>query len=235
MNLDIAVSRLKLLKANHISQQYRLENNILKHFPMQIQQANEQIEGLDADMAHLADHTPNDPDQFSMTIQEKTYTEKDKAGKVILEVCNQLDGTEPALIGQYRGFEMQLYFESFTKEYRVKLKNRLSYTATLGTDVFGNITRLNNALEGMPKQLEMSRENLAILRGQMESTKEELAKPFVYEQELTEKSARLAELNSLLNMDEKGSEALDTELEEPAEIPESAPDHPKKRVYEMAR
>ena len=155
-----------------------------------------------------------------MQIHGTVYTEKAEAGKALIEACKQLTNSDPVSIGSYRGFEMQLFYEAFSKEYRVALKGALTHTASLGTDIHGNITRLDNALNGLETRLQEHRDMLENTTAQMEAAKADAAKPFPREQELQEKSKRLAELTKLLKMDEKDRELLDSAPDEGDEQPE---------------
>jgi N12 class adenine-specific DNA methylase len=228
MDLDIQVSKLKLLKANHLSQRYALEDRLLKHYPQQIKSTEERIAGYEKDLAlyehHSASKSVEDGTEDSkfpgMTVKGVLYTEKAKAGAAILEACKQMTSPEPQEFGSYMGFSMLFSFDSFNKQYQITLRGALSHTATLGTDIHGNITRLNNALAEIPKKLEYCREQLKTLRQQMETAKEQIDIPFEKEQELQTKSARLAELNILLNMDKHENEVFDGEPDEDMNIPE---------------
>lgn len=228
MDLDIQVSKLKLLKANHLSQRYALEDRLLKHYPQQIKSAEERIAGYEKDLAlyehHSASKSAGDGTEDSkfpgMTVKGVLYTEKAKAGAAILEACKLMTSPEPQELGSYMGFSMLFSFDSFNKQYQITLRGALSHTVTLGTDIHGNITRLNNALAEIPKKLEYCREQLKTLHQQMETAKEQIDIPFEKEQELQIKSARLAELNILLNMDKHENEVLDGEPDEDMDVPE---------------
>ncbi|HPO77403.1 MAG TPA: helicase, partial [Thermoclostridium caenicola] len=228
MDLDIQVSKLKLLKANHLSQRYALEDRLLKHYPQQIKSTEERIAGYKKDLAlyerHSASKSAGDGTEDSkfpgMMVKGIDYTEKAKAGAAILEACKQMTSPEPQEFGSYMGFSMLFSFDGFNKQYQITLRGALSHTVTLGTDIHGNITRLNNALAEIPKKLEYCREQLKTLRQQMETAKEQIDIPFEKEQELQTKSARLAELNILLNMDKHENEVFDSEPDEDMDIPE---------------
>nr|WP_242837066.1 DEAD/DEAH box helicase family protein [Dehalobacter restrictus] len=228
MDLDIQVSKLKLLKANHLSQRYALEDRLLKHYPQQIKTTEERIAGYEKDLALYELHGVLEPtegntedSQFAgMTVKNVAYTEKAKAGAAILEACKLMTSPEPQELGSYMGFPMLFSFDSFHKQYQITLQGALSHTVSLGTDIYGNITRLNNALAEMPKKLEYCREQLNTLRQQMETAKEQIDIPFEKEQELQTKSARLAELNILLNMDKHENEVIDCEPDEDINVPE---------------
>ena len=215
MDLDIAVSRLKLLKANHLSQKYALEDQILKYLPQKIRGAEERIRGLRADQVYLAENTKPNADGFSpMVVEGTAFTEKKAAGSAILAACQAMKSPDAVPLGEYRGFSMVLYFESFSKEYRVTLKHELSYTVSLGADVYGNIQRIDNALDGLVAKIADSEQQLEGIRGQLAGAKSEVEKPFPQEEELKEKSARLDELNILLNMDKRENEMDDGDRSE---------------------
>ena len=217
-NLETEVNKLKMLRASFLSQKYELEDKVLKYYPQQIQQYEERIAGTTADIARRDQNTP--AEGFPpMCVKEITYTEKAQAGKALLDACSQMESTEPVSVGSYRGFGMELSYEAFSKEYQVSLKGALSHRVSLGTDVFGNITRLDNALNGLEQRLESSREALERTKEQMETAKAESGKPFPREQELREKSQRLAELTKLLKLDEKDRELLDSAPEEGDDVP----------------
>ena len=207
MDLDIEVARLKVLKADHMSQHFRLEDRLLKYFPAEIEKNQEIIRGITADIQTAAGH-PHPADGFAgMKIGEKIFTEKADAGKAIIEVCRNLKGDGPVPLGEYRGFSTELCFNAFSKEFEVILKGDLSYKVTLGEDARGNLIRMDNALSGLSGRLERVQNELVNLENQQNAAREELQKPFPQEQELAEKSARLAELDAALNMDDSHSEA----------------------------
>ena len=228
MDLDIRVSKLKLLKANHLSQRYALEDRLLKHLPRQIKSTEERIAGYEKDIARYERHSAKEPaggdaeeSKFAgMAVKDISYPEKAKAGAAILEACNLMTSPEPQEMGSYLGFPMLFSFDSFNKKYQITLQGALSHTVALGADVHGNITRLNNALAEMPKKLEYCREQLKTLRQQMETAKKEIDIPFEKEQELQSKSARLHELNILLNMDKPENEIIDDQPDEEMDFPE---------------
>ena len=204
MDLDIEVARLKVLKADHQSQQYRLEDNLLKYFPAEIEKQEGNVRGLEADIQTVIAH-PQIPDGFcGMEIRGRQYSDKAEAGEIILAVCKETKGTEATHIGSYRGFQMELSFDGFHQEFSITLKDAMSHRVTLGTDARGNIIRMDNALSGLPDRLEKAKEQLANLNNQQEAAKAELGKPFPQETELSEKSKRLAELDAALNMDDSG-------------------------------
>ena len=201
MDLDIEVSRLKLLKANHQSQQYRLEDSLLKYFPEQIEQNKGFITGLMQDMETLAAHQPPEGEFAGMVIRGDTLTDKDNAGAAILEACKELKSGDTAEIGSYRGLNMSLSFNGFRVD--LILKGAMTHQAELGTDARGNLTRIDHALEAVPDRLKSVQAQLDNLYQQQAAAKAELGKPFLQETELQEKSTRLAQLNALLDIDTK--------------------------------
>ena len=203
MDLDVDVARLKLMKASHRSQQFRLEDNLLRHFPEQIRQNEIFVEGFTADMQTLAGH-PHPVDGFAgMEVKGDLLTDKDNAGAAILEAFKDAKGMEPVPIGSYRGFAMSLTVEDFGRDFILTLKGKMNHRVTLGKDARGNLTRIDNALNAMPDRLQNVRNTLDALTAQMETAKAELGKPFPQEDELRTKSARLAELNAELNIDDR--------------------------------
>ena len=203
MDLDVDVARLRLMKANHQSQQYRLEDNILRHFPAQIEENKGFLSGFEADMKTLEAH-PHPKDGFAgMEVKGDLLTDKDNAGAAILEAFKDAKGLEPVPIGSYRGFSMSLTVENFGKDFILTLKGKMNHRVTLGKDARGNLTRIDNALNAMPDRLQNVRNTLDALTAQMETAKAELGKPFPQEDELRTKSARLAELNAELNIDDR--------------------------------
>ena len=203
MDLDVDVARLKLMKASHQSQQFRLEDNLLRHFPEQIRQNESFVEGFTADMQTLAGH-PHPVDGFAgMEVKGDLLTDKDNAGAAILEAFKDAKGMEPVPIGSYRGFAMSLTVEDFGRDFVLTLKGKMNHRVTLGKDARGNLTRIDNALNAMPDRLRNVRNKLDALTAQMETAKAELGKPFPQEDELRTKSARLAELNAELNIDDR--------------------------------
>ena len=203
MDLDVDVARLKLMKASHQSQQFRLEDNLLRHFPEQIRQNESFVEGFTADMQTLAGH-PHPVDGFAgMEVKGDLLTDKDNAGAAILEAFKDAKGMEPVPIGSYRGFAMSLTVEDFGRDFILTLKGKMNHRVTLGKDARGNLTRIDNALNAMPDRLQNVRNTLDALTAQMETAKAELGKPFPQEDELRMKSVRLAELNAELNIDDR--------------------------------
>ena len=218
MDLDIQVSKLKLMKANHTSQKYRLEDNITQHYPHQIAVFKERIEGFTADMEKYAKNKPEDKEQFFMQVGGKSYTDKKEAGTAIIAMCKEIKGINASAdVGEYLGFKLNVTFDSFNNKFVMNVKGAMSHPMEVGSDPLGNITRINNVLEAMPSQLEEAQMKLSNVKHQLETAKAEVDKPFPQEAELAEKLERLAELNSLLNMDEKGDDAIgmDDEATEP--------------------
>ena len=212
MDLDVDVSRLKLLKADHQSKQYRLEDQLLKTFPEEIEKNKGFIAGLETDMKTLAEH-PHPEDGFAgMEVRGDTLTDKENAGAALLDACKEVKGSDPVPVGSYRGFAMSVEFNFFSKEYTLLLKGQMTHRATLGTDPRGNLTRIDNALGQMPQRLEAVKNQLDNLYQQQAAAKAEVSKPFPQEQELRDKSARLAELDVLLNMDGRGRPAPEAVL-----------------------
>ena len=215
MDLDIQVSKLKLLKANHTSQIYRLEDNIAKNYPKKISAAKEMIAAYEIDLAHYKEVKPADKESFAMKLGDRIYTDKKEAGTALISFCRQVKTPNVATpIGEYLGFKMNVTFDSFYQKFTVNLKGALSHNVEIGTDVFGNLTRIGNALDAMEKELQKEKEALNNTQKQFENAKEEVKKPFAQELELNEKLDRLSELNALLNMDEKGAEDCLEEQEE---------------------
>ena len=210
MDLDIEVQKLKLLRSNHMSQRYALEDQLIRKFPKEIASMHQWIDGLEADMALLKDKTQPNADGFCpMVIGGQTYTEKKAAGTALLEACNSLTSTDPVPLGSYRGFRLTLCFDSFEKLFKISMQGTLTYKVGLGTDVFGNIQRMDNLLESMPTRQLDYKEKLKNLEIQVEIAKQEVEKPFPREEELKENSARLDQLNILLNMDKRENEIVD--------------------------
>ena len=203
MDLDVEVARLKVLKSDHQSQQYHLEDKLLKYFPIEIERQQSLINGLKTDIETVKSNPISEDRFIGMTIMEKHYTEKADAGEAILAACKVMNSSDSLSLGEYRGFSMELFFESFSKEYQIALRGVITHRATLGSSSLGNLTRIDNVLSSIPERLERAEQQLKILNDQRESSKVELGKPFPLEKELAEKTARLAELDALLNMDER--------------------------------
>ncbi len=204
MDLDVEVARLKLMKADHQSKQYRLEDQLLKYFPQEIETNKGFIKGFEADLETLATH-PHPEDGFAgMEIRGDVLTDKENAGAALLDACKEVKGSEPVQIGSYRGFTMSVEFSAWKQEYTLLLKGQMTHRASLGTDPRGNLTRIDNALAQMSQRLEATKAQLDNLHQQQAAAKEEVGKPFPYEDDLRIKSARLVELDTLLNLDGKG-------------------------------
>ena len=201
MDLDVDVARLKLMKADHQSKQYHLEDQLLKTFPEEIEKNKGFITGLEADMKTLAEH-PHPEDGFAgMEVRGDTLTDKENAGAALLDACKEVKGSDPVSVGSYRSFAMSVSFDAFRQEYMLLLKGEMTHRTALGTDPRGNLTRIDNALAQMPQRLEAVKNQLDNLYQQQAAAKAEVGKPFPQEQELRDKSARLAELDVLLNID----------------------------------
>ena len=215
MDLDIEVSKLKLLKSNHLSQRYALEDAISKTFPKNIAEAQERISGYEADIAAVKENTHPNADGFSpLVLMGVPHTDKKEAGAALLTMCQTMLSPEATQIGSYRGLTLELAFDAFAREYRLTMIGQLRHTVTLGTDVFGNLQRMDNALEGLPIKEQACREQLSNLQTQLETAKAEVQKLFPREAELNTKTARLEELNTLLNLDHKEPEIVDAEPDE---------------------
>ena len=219
-NLDMEVARLNMLKASHLNQVYALEELVYRKYPEEITRLTERIAGYEQDVALAAAHPKAQEGFCGMEVDGRHYTEKEDAGKAIIDVCTRMTGSDAVLLGQYRGFSMVLAYDGRSNEYRITLKGTLSHTVTLGADVFGNITRLDNALENLAGSLEAEQNRLEETRGQLENARAELQTPFAREAELAEKTKRLKELNILLNMDEKDKTLMDDGPDEGEEMPE---------------
>lgn len=213
MDLDIDVARLKVLKSDHQSQQYRLEDRLLKYFPAEMEKQRGFIQGFEADMQTVTAHPLPKEGFVGAEIQGRTFSEKELAGEAILAACKSYTGMEPVALGTYRGFSMELSYNSLSQEYEIALKGSMTHTVTLGTDARGNFTRMDNTLAGLEGRKEKAQVQLENLHNQQEAAKAELGKPFPQEAELAEKSARLAELDAALNMDDHGMEEEVTEPE----------------------
>ena len=212
MDLDIEVSRLKLLKANHLSRRYALEDQIIHQFPKEIRNLEQREEGYTYDIQRVeASSHPNKDGFCPMEIEGAVYAEKKAAGSAILEACRAMKSPDPVPLGRYRGFAMELYFDPLSREYKITLIGSLRHTATLGTDLYGNIQRLDNTLEILPSRLQNTQDHLSNTRRQLEEAKAAVDKPFPYEEDLTTKSTRLAELNALLDMDRPENEIVDSD------------------------
>ena len=222
MDLDIQVQKLRLLKSSFLSEKYALEDKIIKFYPQEIARRADVIAGLKSDIERVAEHPkPSDETFVGMTVKGAFYSEKADAGNAILEACKAMTNPDPIPLGEYRGFTMELYFEA--REYKVRFKGELGYPVTLGTDTFGNITRLDNVLEGLLKRLEMNEMELDNIKKQFETAKVDVERPFPQEEELKAKTDRLNELNALLNVDKRENEIVGGEPDEGEEPPEKKP------------
>lgn len=221
MDLDIDVQRLRLLKANHLSQRYALEDQISKELPQQIARFEQYIEDYLSDIDRLKENTHPNKDGFSpMEVEGTVYTDKKAAGSAILAACKAMTSPEPVPLGQYRGFAMDLSFDSFKREFQITLKGTTHLTAPIGSDIFGNILRLDHLLDGMEDRMRACKEQLENTKLQLENAKLEVDKPFPQEEELKTKSARLDELNILLNLDKRENEIVDGDRDEQEEVPD---------------
>ena len=233
MALDVDVAKLKLLKANHMNNQYRLEDDIARNFPQQIAKLTEIIDSYKADIAHFSEYKITDPEQFSMEISGKVFTEKKEAGAALLAVCKDIKSVDAAMdIGSYQGFNMRIQFDSWSKEFILSVKHESVAKVRLGADALGNIIRINNLLESYPEKLAEAEQRLETVQEQMTNAKEEVGKPFPKEEELNQKLERLSELNALLNMDEReDAEAEVSESDEKEERPARGSIHEKLQIY----
>ena len=231
MDLDIEVTKLKLLKSSHLSQRYSMEDAISKTFPKSIAETQERLTGYGADIAAVKAHTAPNEDGFSpMTLAGKVYTEKKAAGAELLVLCQNMLTPEAIQIGSYRGLTLELSFDSFSQEYRLTMIGQLRHVVTLGTDVFGNIQRMDNLLESLPLKEQACREKLSDLHNQLKTAKVEVLKPFPREEELQTKLARLEELNALLNMDKREPEVVAE-----TEAPDNSQQSPTRKTTELER
>ena len=217
-NLDMEVSKLNMLKASYLSQKYALEDMVLKKYPEAITRLIERIAGYEQDVQLAAAHPKPQEGFVGITILDQIYADKEAAGKAILDVCTKMTGSDAVFLGQYRGFSLVLSYDGPSNEYRMTMKGTISHTAVLGADVFGNLTRMDNVIDGLAGKLDGVRSELANTQVQLENARNELAAPFAREAELAEKTSRLKELNILLNMDEKDKSLIDDGPEE--DVPE---------------
>ena len=216
MTLDVEVARLKLIKANYLSQKYALEDKVLKYFPSEIRYMTERAQGYAAD---IAVYEQSKTDDFpGMTLQDRKYVEKKDAGTELIGICKSMTNPEQREIGMYRGFTLLLHYDTIAKTFRLTMKGTVSHTIDLGADVLGNIQRMENALNKLPERLDACNKSIRELQAQMENAKQEIQKPFGQEQELAEKTKRLATLDALLSIDKREPENLDTLPEEQEEI-----------------
>ena len=228
MDLDVQVQKLRLLKSNYLSEKYELEDKIIKYYPKTIAQIKETIAGLESDMKIAAEHPKPLNDTFvGIEVKGVFYSEKAEGGQKIIDTCKEMTSPDPIPLGKYRGFELDLAFDSTERVYQVKIKGSLSRSVSLGTDAIGNITRIDNAIEKIPERLEVKKQELEMNEQQFATAKQEVEKPFDKEQELTEKTNRLNVLNGLLNVDKRENELVDSAPEEGDE-----PIEKKQKEYE---
>lgn len=221
--LDTAVAKLKLLKSSHTSQHYCLEDALLKTYPKEIAETSALIDGLKTDIETAKQNLPVDAEHFKMTIGGVEYTDRKEAGTAILAACSNLKAVNTGgTIGEYAGFTLKAQFDSFTQQFRLSVKGRTTHTIEVGPDPAGNVTRINNVVTGLEKNLSVSEQKLESLHEKVESAKAELLRPFPQEEELAQKQARLHEVNALLDMDEKGRESEPSQPSVAAEKPASA-------------
>lgn len=215
MDLDIQVSRLKLMKANHTSQKYRLEDNITQHYPQQIAHLKESIEGFSKDIQRYKRNKPLEKEDFSITVCGKEYSDKKEAGTALIAICKESKDIDASVdVGEYLGFSLKVKFDAFYRKFVLNVKGNMSHPIEIGVDPFGNLTRINNALEAMPAELEEAQTKLSNVEHQLETAKIEVNKPFLQEAELSEKLERLAELDALLNMGEKEDSIIENTTED---------------------
>lgn len=219
MDLDIQVSKLQLLKQSFLSQKYEMEDKVTKHFPDKIRRQEQNITAYEADILQVRERTPIDRETFPpMQIDGMMYYGKKEAGQALIEACKAMKSPDGVPLGDYRGLLMELSYDGFSKEFVVTLKGSNIYHVSLGTDIYGNITRIDNEIEKIPDKLEQCREKLESLKGQLETAKVEAKKEFPKEKELSEKVARLGELNVLLDMDKEDRVLLDGDTTEDMEV-----------------
>jgi len=213
MDLDVEVAKLKILKSDFLSQKYTLEDNIIKRYPQTIKLLEERVAGYAADIETAQENRPADKEYFTMTIGATVCRDKKEAGEAILATAGKMSSPEPIPLGAYAGFKLELSFEPLSREFRCILVGKLRHTVALGTDALGNITRIDNALDALQSRCESCKDQLANTNNQMENARIEAAKPFERENELTEKTTRLAELDALLNMDKHTGEVIADDME----------------------
>lgn len=228
MDLDIQVQKLRLLKSNYLSEKYELEDKIIKYYPTTIARIKETIAGLEKDRSIAKEHPKPLEDTFAgIEVKGVSYSEKAEGGQKIIDACKEMTSPDPVPLGKYRGFDLELSFDTFEKAYQVKIKGSLSRSVSLGTDAIGNITRIDNAIEKIPERLEAKSRELSTLEQQLATAKAEVEKPFDKEEELTEKTNRLNVLNGLLNVDKRENELVDGAPDEGDSVPIT-----KEKVYE---
>ena len=228
MDLDIQVQKLRLLKSNYLSEKYELEDKIIKYYPTTIARTKETIAGLEKDISLAKEHPkPLDDTFVGIEVKGVSYSEKAEGGQKIIDACKEMTSPDPVPLGKYRGFDLELSFDTFEKAYQIKIKGSLSRSISLGTDSIGNITRIDNAIEKIPERLEAKKQELTTLEQQFATAKAEVDKPFDKEEELTEKTNRLGVLNGLLNVDKRENELVDGAPDEGDSVPVS-----KEKAYE---
>ena len=221
MDLDIQVSKLRVLKQSYLSEHYDLEDRVLKYYPQTIKEYEERIAGYENDAALVEQHKPQGEDKFCpMTLKGMTYTEKADAGEMLLAICKDYPMSAPTEIGSYRGFRMEIYYDTVNAHYCMNLCGKAKHKVDLGADALGNLTRIENELSKLPARLEAAKTKKAETIVQLETAKEEIKKPFAFEDELKEKTERLNALNIELNLNEKDTSVMDTEPEQTEEQPE---------------
>ena len=221
MDLDIQVSKLRVLKQSYLSEHYDLEDRVLKYYPQTIKEYEERIAGYENDVALAEQHKPQGEDKFCpMTLTGVTYTEKADAGEMLLAICKDYPMSAPTEIGSYRGFRMEIYYDIVNAHYCMNLCGKAKHKVDLGADALGNLTRIENELSKLPARLEAAKTKKAETIAQLETAKEEIKKPFAFEDELKEKTERLNALNIELNLNEKDTSVMDTEPEQAEEQPE---------------
>ena len=221
MDLDIQVSKLRVLKQSYLSEHYDLEDRVLKYYPQTIKEYEERIAGYENDAALAEQHKPQGEDKFcSMTLKGVTYTEKADAGEMLLAICKDYPMSAPTEIGSYRGFRMEIYYDTVNAHYCMNLCGKAKHKVDLGADALGNLTRIENELSKLPARLEAAKTKKAETIAQLETAKEEIKKPFTFEDELKEKTERLNALNIELNLNEKDTSVMDAEPEQTEEQPE---------------
>ena len=227
-NLDMEVAKLNMLKANHLSQKYALEDLVLRKYPETIQRLTERITGYEKDVALAAEH-PKPAEGFSgMLIFGEEHTEKESAGRAIIDACTKMTGSDAVSFGRYRGFSLTLSYDGTSNEYRMTLKGTLSHSTVLGADIHGNLTRIDNVINDLQTRLDTVRSELEDTKIQLENARTELETPFARETELQEKNERLKQLNILLNMDQKDHSLLD-------DVPEETDQPEKSKSRDMER
>ena len=221
MDLDIQVSKLRVLKQSYLSEHYDLEDRVLKYYPQTIKEYEERIAGYENDAALAEQHKPQGEDKFCpMTLKGVTYTEKADAGEMLLAICKDYPMSAPTEIGSYRGFQMEIYYDTVNAHYCMNLCGKAKHKVDLGADALGNLNRIENELSKLPARLEAAKTKKAETIAQLETAKEEIKKPFAFEDELKEKAERLNALNIELNLNEKDTSVMDTEPEQTEEQPE---------------